>query len=359
MLYGAEIAANPDMFVKMVVTMQRDSSTRSPSLARKLLSLFTGVVLLLAMVWALLNRQLIVDSFIAWRFEPSSQVVTLADQSGMSDRGRFLFMASQPQIDDRSDFNNNCTSREHSSVVLGCYVSNGLVGRIFIFNVTDERISDVKIVTAAHEMLHAAYGRLSDSEKSKLNKLLEEQFANTTDQAILDSMKAYDTIEPGERLNELHSIFGTEVTVVSKALEQHYKQFFADRSKVLAAYTTYYKVFSKLQSQIDSLQTQLAGKKTLIDAKTTEYDKKTTQLEADIKAFNEKAAAVNGFTSKVEFTSARALLLAKQATLKDLASSINQLVDEYNQGVVDLNALGVEINKLNQNLNSHASTLAE
>ena len=35
----------------------------------------------------------------------------------------------------------------------------------YIYNVNDERLNGLKEVTAAHEMLHAAYERLPESDK--------------------------------------------------------------------------------------------------------------------------------------------------------------------------------------------------
>ncbi len=323
------------------------------SLPGRLLSLIFVMAMLVAGVWAILNRQLIFDQITVWQFQPDQAVSALADEAGMNDRGRFLFYASRPELNNAVDFNNNCQARESQSIVLGCYAS----GRIFIFKVTDERISGVKTVTAAHEMLHAAYERLSDNERTKLDQLLETEFAKTTDPDILDLVKLYDKTEPGERWNELHSIFGTEVADLPPELETYYARYFADRSQVVAAYSNYHQIFADLKARAMELQNQLTTKKTVIDNKTTEYNTKLAQLDADVKTFNQKAAMQGGFASQSEFNSTRAALLARQTALTALGNSINALVDEYNQAVVDLNALGVEMDTLNQNLDSHAETI--
>ncbi len=48
------------------------------------------------------------------------------------------------------------------NAILGCY--NPSSRDIYIYNVTNSELDGVKEVTAAHEMLHAAWERLSESE---------------------------------------------------------------------------------------------------------------------------------------------------------------------------------------------------
>ncbi len=328
-------------------------SRKQHSMTRRFLSLFFLLIVLAIGVWMVLHRQFIVDQITVWQFQPGKEIVALSDDAGMNDHGTFLFYASRPELQSAADFNTNCQTRESQSIVLGCYVHN----RIFLFNVTDSRITGVKAVTAAHEMLHAAYERLSTSERDRVNKLLEIQLAKTDDQDITDLVALYNKIEPGEQWNELHSLFGTETVQLPDELEVYYKQYFTDRSKVVAAYTTYHRVFTDLKSQATTLQDQLSSKKTLIDNKTAEYNATLVQLESDIKMFNQRAAAAGGFTSQAEFSRARTDLMTRQSALVALARQINTLVTEYNQGATNLNALGIEINELNQNLNSQSQSI--
>lgn len=320
---------------------------------RRLLSLIFSLVILAIGIWAILNRQFIIDQITVWQFKPAEEVVALSNDASMNDHGKFLFYASRPELQSAADFNSNCQTRESQSIVLGCYTDN----KIFLFKVTDNRINGIKTVTAAHEMLHAAYTRLSDSERDRIDSLLKVQLTNTTDQDILDLVALYDKIEPGERWNELHSIFGTETAQLSSELETYYKQYFTDRSQVVAAYAKYHQVFAELKLQATTLQDQLTPKKAVIESKTNEYKIKLSQLEIDIRDFNQKASTANGFASQYEFDQARMALMARQSALVSLADQINTLIKEYNQGVSDLNALGVEIDKLNQNLNSQSQTI--
>lgn len=320
---------------------------------RRFLSLIFLLAVLAAGVWAVLNRQFVIDQITVWQFKPSAEITALSRDASLNDHGTFLFYASQPELQSATDFNSNCKTRETQSIVLGCYTNH----RIFVFEVTDSRIVGVKTVTAAHEMLHAAYERLSSAERDRVDKLLEAQLAKTEDQDMLDLVALYDKLEPGERWNELHSIFGTEVAQLSGELETYYKQYFTDRSQVVAAYTHYHQVFTDLKAQATTLQDQLSSKKATIDSKTIEYDTKLAQLESDIKAFNQRAATTGGFASQAEFSRARASLMTRQSALTALAQQINALVAEYNRIVGDLNAVGIEINELNDNLNSQSQSI--
>jgi hypothetical protein len=306
-----------------------------------------------ASIWAVFNRQFIVDQFTVWQYDMPAAVAVLAEDSGMNDHGKFLFEASQPELNDRANFNKNCTMRESQAIVLGCYATR----RIYVFDVTDERISGVRIVTAAHEMLHAAYERLGAGERERVGKLLNEQLARTTDQELLDLVKIYEETEPGQELNELHSLFATEVADLIPDLETYYEKYFTDRSKVVAAYAKYHKVFSDLDARAKELEKQLNAKNAEITAATAQYQSDVAQLTADINEFNACAGKPNCFASQAAFQRARAALIARQNALTNAADQINAQVEEYNAGVAELNELGIEAKNLNQSIDSHAPTI--
>lgn len=328
-------------------------SGKTPRRIGRWLQLTIAVFIATFGTWLFLNRQFIVDWAAVQQFQASTEISALVAGSGMSKQGEFLYLASKPQLDERSDFNKNCAMRESQSIVLGCYVG----GRIYIFNVTDERIDGIRNVVAAHEMLHAVYERLSNSEREKLDKLLSDQLEKTTDQDILELVKIYDKTEPGQRWNELHSIFATEVRNLSNELETHYRKYFVDRDKTLTSYEKYRQVFADLEKRAEILQGELATKKAEIARRTADYEAEISDLPADVNTFNKKAATTGAFASEAEFQAAREDLIGRQNALDALADSINNLVDNYNQGVSELGVLGIEIDKLNQNLNSQSEKI--
>ena len=121
------------------------------------------LVLFISLFWfGFSNSQSIRDWWVLRSFSPSNEIVSLADDTGMSDQGRQKFYVSQPELNSRASFNDNCPFPDRS-LVLGCYASL----RIYIFDVDDPQLEGVEEVTAAHEMLHAVYDRLSTGDRDR------------------------------------------------------------------------------------------------------------------------------------------------------------------------------------------------
>ena len=174
---------------------------------------------------AILNRQYIIDKYNAWEFKPSPEIAQIANDVGLNENGRFYYFASRPELDFAKEFNGECRSREQGNAILGCYKNQ----RIYIYNVNDERLNGLKEVTAAHEMLHAAYERLPESDKKAVNALLEKEYRKNSDAEFSKRMDYYKRNQPGEEYNELHSIIGTEFADISPQLEDYYKRYFDNR----------------------------------------------------------------------------------------------------------------------------------
>ena len=322
-------------------------------LGRRIAGLLVSFIILSFSIWGVLNRQFIIDQITVWQYNMPVSVSALAENSGMSDHGKFLFKASKPELNDKTEFNQNCTMRESRAIVLGCYKAQ----RIYVFDVTDERIRGVKAVTAAHEMLHAAYERLGGGELEKVNKLLEEQLARTTDQGLLDLLDIYAETQPGQEFNELHSLFGTEVADLIPDLETYYKKYFDNRDKVVKEYQRYSQVFADLNARAEELKNQLDAKNAAIATATAQHEKGIAKLAFDVEEFNRCAQALNCFASQEIFQRARAVLFERQNDLQTVGSQINAQIDQYNNDIAELNALGIEAQKLNQSIDSHAPVI--
>ena len=106
---------------------------------------------------------------------------------------------------------------------------------IALFDVTDPRLDGIEEVVASHEMLHAAWDRMSQGEKDRLTPLLDAAYAEqANNKDLVERMAFYARTEPGEETNELHSILGTEVAHLSPALEKYYSQYFSNRQALVA-----------------------------------------------------------------------------------------------------------------------------
>lgn len=295
-----------------------------------------------------LNQQYVVDQISVWQYKPTSEVALLASRASMSDRGTFLYYASQPEIEGSQRFNQACDRKEEGTAVLGCY--NG--SKIFIFDVKDPRLSGIREVTAAHEMLHAAYQRLSGDERAKIDALVEAEYSkleNTAD--YKERMAFYARNEPGERDNELHSVIGTEIKSISPELEAHYKAYFSDRSKVVALHQAYQEVFNKLEADAKALFGELEQLSKAIGDTTSRYNTDVNVLNRDIQQFNVKATD-GTFTSQAQFAAERSSLVSRANALGGLRDKINDDISAYEAKRKAYNQIASESKQLVDSLNS-------
>jgi uncharacterized protein YukE len=260
-----------------------------------------------------LNQQRLVDWWKLRGYTPAADVAAITQEDTMTPYAKHLFYVNKPDITVGPDFIANCPLGSEKTVILGCY-KGGDAG-IYVYKVSDARLNGVIEVTAAHEMLHAAYARLSTSERRHVDIMLYDYYAHTLqDQRIKDTIALYEKSEPTELNNEMHSIFGTEIAVLPAPLETYYRQYFTNRS-VVVGYTARYQVeFTSRQNQVTAYDAQLKVLKTTID--------------------NEQSS----------LSSQRATLMAQLSSLsapgsRDDPNSYNTQVSRYNQAVVAYNRL--------------------
>jgi hypothetical protein len=137
-----------------------------------------SALLVAGSVWLWVERQYVVDAIQYNQYTPTATVREVADQAGLTNQARFTFYATRPSVESSEAFNRDCQRKEADSPILGCYASD----RIFIFNITDERLNGIKAVTAAHELLHAEYDRLPDSEKKTVAAASSSSFQKSNEQ---------------------------------------------------------------------------------------------------------------------------------------------------------------------------------
>jgi cell division protein FtsB len=308
-----------------------------------------AVAILLAGLWALTHVQRIKDQIAVLTFAPSAQLETYADRTTLTSEGRFLFFASRPVVETGAAFNAVCASQREDVGILGCYLHNDQ--SIHLFDVTDARLDGLEEVVAAHELLHAAWDRMSAAEQSALEPLLEAEAAkHESDPAFAKTLAYYATAEPGERDNELHSIIGTEFASVSPQLQAHYALYFSDRAAIVAMHEKSDAVFTAQQQQITALQSQLDALSASITSDYAAYNAGYDQLGKDIADFN--ARANNGsFTSQSQFDSERAALIARQSALDADYASIAARQTQYNALLDQLRALNAQAEDLNRSIN--------
>jgi len=311
-------------------------------------SFLISCILIAISVFFIFNKQSIVDQITVWQYKPSVEITALSDRAGMSDRGRFIFYASQPKLDSTSDFNKECDRIENDTSILGCY--NG--SRIYIYDVTDKKLDGVKEVTAVHETLHAVYSRLSDQEKDRINKLIETEYQKLKgDKDFAELMAFYARTEPGQRDNELHSIIGTEVSKINTELEKYYQTYFSDRQKIVLLNANYIGAFKTLKARDEELTKQLDDLYASLSADKTAYEADVITLNADINSFNTRASG-GDFTSQSQFYYERAQLIQRSSNLDAIRSAINENIAKYDALLAEHNSIATESKKLYSSIDS-------
>jgi len=316
--------------------------------SRILASIFVSIVFGGLSLIIALNRQYISDQITVWQFKPSSEIVGLADRSGMNDYGKFIYFASKPELNLSADFNVACDRIENTTSILGCFSDR----KIYLYNVTDPQLDGIREVTATHETLHAAYLRLSATEKDRVNILLENEYAKLENNKDFKSlMEFYDRTEPGQRDNELHSIIGTEVLNVGSELESYYFKYFTDRAKVVALDDKYSSVFNDLSTRASDIATRLNALGITISSNTEKYNSDARTLNGDILSFNKRAD--NGsFSSQRSFDLERSSLTSRVSALDNLRASLTSNITEYEAKLTEYNSISSQTKKLYDSIDS-------
>lgn len=232
--------------------------------------------------------------------KPDPEIAKLADQATMTDKGKQIFYSTHPVIDtDRATFETHCQAPVTANTVeLGCYTSDN---RIYILNISDPKLQSQMVVTASHEMLHAAYEELSFSDKDQIDQELELELPQIEDKKLAQELKGYRTTEPGQKDNELHSILGTEYFNIGSDLESYYKQYFNNRQEVVADAQKFSNAFTSLENQLSSLQSQIRQmrRQMALDLRTGDiggYNNLVPQINSLISEYNQTVKQYNSLS---------------------------------------------------------------
>lgn len=211
------------------------------------------------------NRGRIADFIAARAFSPSSEIEQVEKSIELTGRGNSVFYASHPVLQNRDDFNESCNSHDATISVLGCYTN----GTIYLYNIQDSELAGVVESTAAHELLHAAWGRMSDSEKSEISNQIKSVYDDEKYHDLLS--EDIDIYEDDELIEELHSRIGTEIADLPEALENHYAKYFKNQDNIVKFYDSYIAPFRELSMETTVMAEELEAMKDEIEAKTAAY----------------------------------------------------------------------------------------
>jgi len=319
------------------------STNKSTRKSRKYLLLIIAVWLVVATVLAL-HRQGLYDWWRLRSYTAPTAVSQLADDDALTPSARRIFYVNQPLVAVKTAFADKCPRGTEQTVVLGCYQSNQ--AGIYILQVNDSRLNGIEQVTAAHELLHAAYDRLSAHERQEVDGWLEDYYQHDlTDQTIKALIADYQKSEPHDVVNEMHSVFGTQVANLPPQLEQYYQRYFTNRASIVQYYNTYEAEFTDRQNtikadeaQLKSWQTQISSDETSLRAQSDNLRTRQAQLQT-LRSSNSAAynQAVPGYNADV-------------SSFKAQVAAYQDLIDQYNSLVGQLNAVVLETQQLTQEI---------
>lgn len=329
----------------------RTTAARTGSASLKLLAIVMVWLGLLGLVAA--NRQNILDWWRLRNYQAPAIVAQLAGQDTMTPYARKVFYVNRPAIDVKQQFTKACPNNGgEQTIVLGCY--HGGQAGIFLFGVSDPRLDGVEQVTAAHEMLHAAYDRLSSSERQRVDTMLLDYYNHGLhDQRIINTIAAYKKTEPHDLVNEMHSIFGTEVANLPSGLEQYYQRYFTNRAQIAAYAAQYQAEFTSRQAAIASDDTQLASLKAQIDALEADLKTRQAAVSAQQSTLMSERSAGNISAYNAGVPAYNAQVDAYNAGVQ----TVQNLVNRYNRLVVSRNAIALEEDQLVNELSNSAAPI--
>jgi uncharacterized coiled-coil DUF342 family protein len=318
---------------------------------KKVLALVLVLALVSVPVYAAANLQEIQDWAKLRNYSPSPDVSKLAADDTMTDYGRHMFYINHPElIADKSQFRQSCPQSEQT-IVLGCYHS--VQSGIAIFDVTDSRLAGVEQVTSAHEMLHAAYDRLSPKEKNIINSELTDYYDNNlTDSRIKDTINNYKKTEPNDVINEMHSIFGTEIVNLPAPLENYYKKYFNNRQAITNFSDQYESIFTQNQAKLNDLKQQIDQLKSqLNDQKQSIQDQ-----EAALQNENRRMQSLLSSGRTEEYNSSVSVYNSRVFSLRKLIAQYNATVEQVNASVDQYNSLAYAQESLYDSLDTRLQT---
>ena len=291
----------------------------------------TGV----AGVVAYQNRVAISDWISGLSYTPTAEISAIEESIDLTDSAKKVLHATHPSLESKEAFNVLCDSHNKNISVLGCYTNN----RIYLYDISEEGLSGVKESTMAHELLHAVWDRMTDSEKTTISALLTDVYNDEQYHSLLaEDLENYDE---SRRMDELHSRAGTEIVELPAELEAHYAKYFKDQNAIVMYFNDYVTPFRELSQKIEEISDRLETLSSEIEQKSQEYYELAENLSADITKFNDCANESGCFSTTALFQSARNELLTRKAeieqmyeTISNLIKEHNTLVDEYNDSIV-------------------------
>lgn len=303
----------------------------------------SSLLLMAFVAFFALNFATIKDIIVGLSYHPTSEMTEIRDSLGLTAKGARIFNATLPELKEKEEFNQICRDIESANAILGCYRGD----RVYVYNISSDELVGVREATAAHELLHAVYHRMSADEKREIRDALISVYQKN--QETLG--EEIDIYEDDKKEEELYVRAGTEIAELPEILERHYGAIFENQDLIAEYYQGYIKVFREIEQKLEDLLLEAQNLEANITAKTAQYESDVAALNAEVAEYNNCAVTKNCFSSVAAATARRNELTAKSDTvsamydeLSSLVSSYNDLVREYNENLLHGQALNMVIN---------------
>lgn len=260
------------------------------------------------------------DEDVLKSYKPTSEIAEIAERNGLTDKGKAQLYRDDPTFVDAASFMKYCRTQARGIEPLACNAprpGGGPFGgrQVFLLQIDDPRFADHKYSATIHEMLHSAYNRLSSKEEKRINALLDQEFSKSQDASlkeVIERLKKVKKEEAKAAWAELHSKFAVEYGELSSELEDYYKQYFTDRTKVVELFQQGgfgsrvarideigYEL-SLLSPQLTSMQNQLtayqnAGDEASFNNLVGQYNSMVSQYNAKVAESTQAYNEIQGF----------------------------------------------------------------
>jgi hypothetical protein len=278
---------------------------RSSKLTHKVIQLACLALIIIGAI----NYNDILDEYALYTYHPSSDISSFQSRVSLTSLARAQLYRANPKFDDKVTFNSDCDTQPHE-LELGCYFK----GRIYVLRIGNTSLAPEVDVVSAHELLHAIWAKMLPNERDILTKQLEQVYMSLNDKDLHDRMASYAKTEPGEEGNELHSILGTEYSILTPALEAHYAKYFSARGQIVQQHAAYQSVF---------------------DTRRVQLEQELGVIRADKATLNALNRELDSYKSNGQIVSYNALVPRQN----QLVDQINSLINTYSQGVNEYNDL--------------------
>lgn len=301
--------------------------------------------------YILVSSDFVQDTWRGWQYDESVEVGLVRKEIELTDTGERIFLATSPALESAESFNEHCENQRVDVSLLGCYTD----GRMYIYDVRSEELTDVKKVTAAHELLHAAWVRMNRREQENVTKMLED-FAQENEDWVNGELEFYNE---DEKMEELYTRVATKVREVPDELEEHYRKYFANRLKIVEFYENYQAPFNELRQKCLDLKEKTDTLSAEISEERSEYERNFADLKSRVDEFNRCAETMGCFTSEEVFLARRKVLENDGVKLQQAREKLNTKIDDYNEMVMEYENYRLELGELSDSMNSKINKVNE